>query len=704
MRPFTSLSAATLCAALSACSSPNDAPDASSPQTSASLTASGTPSGAPTTKAAETSPSAPATSRQGSTIARSPKGDALFIADEDHSVLRRVPLPLSPSTPAEEIKLPGAPAQVIALGDSVLVTIRQPGMLVIVKPGEGGKLSIQARVPLADDAWGMGLSPDEKRVFVTSAWTHTVSLVDLAEGKLIWKTDVPREPRAVVATSAETAMVSHLVGADLTLVRWADKDKEAIAQPVSLSPSPVRAPSGKKLHASLGYSMVPSADFDRLFVARHAVGALARRSWYGQPTIDVLLLPKEGARAAPEQLSALHVGSLPKVTAAVADLTMTPDTPVSIPGRDQGPFVQPRAMVLRKRTSTLLVAGEGDDTVAELDAKALDPTLAIVRIFKVGKNYDPAVGAASECGAPSGVALSEDENTAYVFCRSTYDVVALDLSPADPDPVVVSDRAGFVHLADDTLPTDAAKGRRLFYNATDPVVSGGLGCAGCHPEGRDDGHVWHEASFDTIDGVNTNFVGTYENLPDLAKKKGYPRRTPMLAGMVKAQGPYGWHGESESLPARLVGGFGLHRWGAVPRDTGGTAVGRAHLLTEFVRAGLVPPPREERELTEKERRGKEVFSSEETKCARCHVPESELTDRTAYPFTKVGAVSGFDDEPKQEFKTPSLRFVGERAPYFHDGRASTLEKLIELNGDRMGKTSHLSADDREALIAFLRTL
>ncbi|APR75606.1 Hypothetical protein A7982_00952 [Minicystis rosea] len=44
------------------------------------------------------------------------------------------------------------------------------------------------------------------------------------------------------------------------------------------------------------------------------------------------------------------------------------------------------------------------------------------------------------------------------------------------------------------------------------------------------------------------------------------------------------------------------------------------------------------------------------------------------------------------------------APYFHDGRAATLEELIDENADRMGHTSHLSREDRAALIAFLRTL
>jgi cytochrome c peroxidase len=86
------------------------------------------------------------------------------------------------------------------------------------------------------------------------------------------------------------------------------------------------------------------------------------------------------------------------------------------------------------------------------------------------------------------------------------------------------------------------------------------------------------------------------------------------------------------------------------------------------------------------------------------VPDKNYTDRESYPLRKLPVVDGFDEESNQEFKTPSLRFVSGRAPYFHDGRASSLEKLIEMNGDRMGNTSRLSAEDREALVAFLRTL
>ena len=113
----------------------------------------------------------------------------------------------------------------------------------------------------------------------------------------------------------------------------------------------------------------------------------------------------------------------------------------------------------------------------------------------------------------------------------------------------------------------------------------------------------------------------------------------------------------------------------------------------------------ERDLTAEERRGQEIFGSAEARCSRCHAPETDYTDRIAYPLTpRAPPPAGFEQDPRAELRTPSLRFVGGTPPYFHDGRAATLEQLIEKNDDRMGHTSHLSKGEREALIAFLRTL
>jgi mono/diheme cytochrome c family protein len=341
--------------------------------------------------------------------------------------------------------------------------------------------------------------------------------------------------------------------------------------------------------------------------------------------------------------------------------------------------------------------------MVELDAVSLDPTLAPLRTYATGAEYNPAIPVAARGAATQGIALSEDESTAWVFCRGSYDVAEIKLAG---DPLAAGDAppARLVRLADDPLDASGSLGRRLFYSATDRVVSGGLGCAGCHPEGRDDGFVWHEAKFNTQSGTGLNFIAGPEQVPDEERVKGHPRRTPMLAGRVRASGPYGWHAESPDLADRLAHGFALHRWGAMPAHTPENLAARAAPIAAFLRKGLVPPPRDEHAPTPEEQRGREIFESKEAGCSKCHAPASEYTDRVGYALPKLPKRDDFDDEEEAHFKTPSLLFVGGRAPYFHDGSAGSLESLVERNADRMGKTSHLSPADRAALVAFLRTL
>jgi hypothetical protein len=268
--------------------------------------------------------------------------------------------------------------------------------------------------------------------------------------------------------------------------------------------------------------------------------------------------------------------------------------------------------------------------------------------------------------------------------------------------------SAFVRLAEDLLGEPDGKGRRMFYDATDAITSGGVSCAGCHPEGRDDGHVWHEKTIPTRRGEGHNFLGDADQAPlESTKAVGYARQTPMLAGRIAASGPYGWHAESPDLVARLKDGFGLHRWGPVETPYGDPdLLGRAQHLVPFLRHGLVPPPRDVHAETPEEARGRTIFLSEEARCSHCHVPATEYTDRIAYPLQPpLPPPPGFEDEKDQPaYKTPSLFYVGGTPPYFHDGHAPTLEALIDGNDDRMGHTNQLSREDRAALLAFLRTL
>jgi cytochrome c peroxidase len=692
-----------------------------------------------TTSASAPTPAAPrlrAPSREGGTLVRAATGDALYVADEDHGVVRRIPLPFDPAAPVKTIATPGLPAQVLALEDRILVTVRSeggvppaapqsaagapgapsasaakppagkkassrippaptgPGLLLIFRPDPDAGLVELARVALPGDAWGIGVTPDEKTALVTSAWTHQVSAVDLAAAKKTWSIDVPREPRAVVVRpDGASAYVTHLVGGRIT--RLDGLAGQPTARPVSLPPSPLRSPSGKTLDGTLAYSATLSPDGHRLFVARHAIGALGEAAWFGAATIDVLLTADD------TPLAPKRDAALPRSEAEIAQrmTARSRETQGNFPRVNHTPFSAPRAIVYRKRTSTLLVASEGFNKVVEFDARVVDPTMFERRTYYVGTFTDALFRSAESCGAPSGLALSEDESMGWVYCRTTNDLVQMHLDP-NAKPAYVR-----LHLAEDLLGEEEGKGRRLFYDAVDVQASGGAACAACHPDGRDDGHVWHEAKVEAAFGEGINFLGDADQAPRKSTAQvGFPRQTPMLAGRILSlKGPYGWHGESPDLVARLVAGFDLHRWGRPDHGLGN--VGRAQYLTLFLLHGLVPPPRDTHPMTPEETRGKEIFMSEQSRCARCHVPDPEYTDRMAYPLSpKLSQMAGFEDESNQQFKTPSLFFVAGTPPYFHDGRVSTLEALIEQNADRMGRTSHLSPEDRAALVAFLRTL
>lgn len=662
--------------------------------------------------------------RHGGAIVRDRAETMLFVADEDRDVVWTLPLPLKKDTVATRHRVGSQPAQVVALEDHVLVTARDPGALAVFER-VGGALKMKAQVSLPADAWGLAVSEDLKTAVVTSAWTSKVSGVDLESLTVRWTVDVAREPRGVVVVG-DRAYVSHLVGTALTRIDGVG-GKDAAPKPVALPAAPSLAPRGGSLSASLGYALVPSPDGRFLHVARHALGALSSGwalgfSWWGNVSVDSLRLADDSPVAPKRSGSLTRLSDYPE-GGMYLKRNAIDGKEAPLPAKGPLRAVQPRAMAYRASTNTLLIASEGHDRLVEIDALALEPALFEVQAYDLGAEPQKLVQTPLRGGAPTGVALSRDEKHAWVFCRSTYDVVrvALDKRTEAAERVMV--RLGpdpLLENVDDEDPshqflTAAALGRRLFYNASDRILSEDMGCAACHPDGRDDAHVWLEVDR----GERTTFVGdlgvvkhndvpegfirplTESQFPDPPRA----RQTPMLAGRVDAKGPYGWHGESEDLVARIKAGFGLHR----QVDGGASSYGdgdlemRARAIAAFLRKGLPPPSRPDRELTAEEKRGQEIFASPQTECASCHVPESGYTDRVAVPLP-LPTRRGFLDESKANFKTPSLRFVAGTAPYFHDGSVATLEQLVAGNNNRMGKTTHLSKADQQALVAFLKTL
>jgi cytochrome c peroxidase len=122
-----------------------------------------------------------------------------------------------------------------------------------------------------------------------------------------------------------------------------------------------------------------------------------------------------------------------------------------------------------------------------------------------------------------------------------------------------------------------------------------------------------------------------------------------------------------------------------------------------------------------ENRGKALFVNN---CASCHLPGQDAHFSTIVPANNgldadfksadggVGDITlnGFDIG---RFKSPSLRNVERTAPYMHDGRFDTLEKVIEHYSKEVKPHPNLNPQmrrlnftfsEKAALIAFLKTL
>lgn len=125
-------------------------------------------------------------------------------------------------------------------------------------------------------------------------------------------------------------------------------------------------------------------------------------------------------------------------------------------------------------------------------------------------------------------------------------------------------------------------------------------------------------------------------------------------------------------------------------------------------------------ISEREKLGLALFTSDRLNCDACH--SSVLFDSPTFEnnglyesYDDVGrALISLDSTDTGKFRVPSLRNVMLTAPYMHDGSLKTIEEVLDhyQNIDKQRRplaseklrTLTLSVEEREALIAFFRSL
>jgi cytochrome c553 len=187
-----------------------------------------------------------------------------------------------------------------------------------------------------------------------------------------------------------------------------------------------------------------------------------------------------------------------------------------------------------------------------------------------------------------------------------------------------------------------------------------MACASCHPEGGDDGHVW--------------LLGNDA------------RRTPSLRGTIAGTAPYHWPGDEATLDVLVNDIYTVRMSGnLLKQDQRGA-------LTGWVQS--IPAPAAPSWLDASAvQRGSALFENATVGCATCH-SGTKLTNNTTVDVGTGG-----------KFQVPPLVGIGARAPFLHDGCASTLlDRFGKCSTPGHGNITGLAASDIVDVAQYLESL
>jgi YVTN family beta-propeller protein len=551
----------------------------------------------------------------------------------------------------------------------------------------------------------LALSSDGRWALTANSTSDSVSLVDLSLGTVAAEGETGRKPFSV-AWRGSAALVTNLLDETVTLFEVVPPKLSRIATfDVGYQPRGV-ALSGDRAYVALsGEDAVAVLDLrERKVVGRIPVGV---EPWYLALTPDGTRLLAGNTKS--QTLSVIDTSSLRVVSSVdlhgrnLRHIAVSPDGAWAylpqIVDRDGPTTIQSieNGKVIDNRLVRVALSGPGPREALPLDTKgfasgdmdgvAVSPdgqllaisvsgtrTLLLLRLplpfvaeprdhMDEALHQDPVryrrvLGLR---GRPLGLSFTPDGKSLIVANALRNEVQRVDVEKAD--------LVGAIALGGPAEPSLARKGEAIFHDAYRSWHEW-FSCATCHVEGHENG-------------------GNYDTFND--GKYGNPKKVLSLRGVVRT-GPWTWHGHQTNLAQSLQGSF--------TRTMGRGALNAEELkevLAYLETLDFVPPPKASH--TEAAKRGESVFKAKG--CAACHKPPL-YTDKEVH---LVGLES--PDDVYRGFNPPSLRGVGRRMPYLHDGRAKTLEEVIRDHhrpSGLGGGESDPTPEELSDLVAFLKTL
>lgn len=286
---------------------------------------------------------------------------------------------------------------------------------------------------------------------------------------------------------------------------------------------------------------------------------------------------------------------------------------------------------------------------------------------------------------PRALKVSADGQSLFVYNALDFNVVEYDTRTLR--------QVATIPVCESPLDEELLAGKKFFYSANQPMVGRRwISCSSCHPDGDSDGRVWQqpEGLRDTqaIYGLAWTHPLHWSADRDEVQDFEHTIRGPLMQGRGLARGVI-----HESLDKPNQG---------LSRELDALAVytnSHTFSMSPYSKTGL----------SEAAKRGKQLFFSDETSCAKCHSGPF-YTDSQPGAGRKLHDVGTGNADPSEKmgpkYDTPTLIGVYRTAPYLHHGKAKTLEEVLTTyNPDNQhGTTSQLTPAQISDLVEFLKAL
>lgn len=602
-------------------------------------------------------------------VAYSPDGRLVAVSDHTAGTVCFVDAEKGALT--RTVKLQGKPAGVTWSpdGKSVFVSEQQASSIAEVDAKSG---KITRRIAAGYMPEGLAVSAKHNVLLSANSAVHTVSIIDLATGKTRAEVAVKRAPFAIALTPDETtAVVSNMLPADASTDYVVSSVLTIIDLKSMKTAGEVRLPSGSILTRNVAVS--PDG---RWAYTVHAVGRFTvpttqlERGWINTNALSVIDLK------AKKQYATMLLDQPSQGAAEPWGIALSSDGKtmwITLSG------VHKIAVIAMGELHKLLEGNlESHPELAEMGSGYSGSQSIWKKIKEDPKERRYLVNDLSalyiagviqkprlEGKGPRGIAVSPDGKQLAAALHYSGSVALLDSGTCRLTTAVSLGKSPALDIV--------RRGEMIFHDA-DYCFQKWMSCSTCHPfEARADGLNWDLLN----DGI------------------GNPKNTKSLL-LSHATPPSMSRGVRSSMEVAALAGF-HHILFREPEKKDVEAVQAYIRSRKPVRSPYRLPSGE---LTKKAQKGKAIFESQKTQCSTCHTGKY-FTNKQIIDVGTRGKYDRVD-----AFDTPTLIELWRTSPYLHDGSAPTLMGVITTHNkkDRHGVTSHLSKEEREALVEYLLSL